>query len=39
MNNQPPRMLFETVAKLAGVNVVFDPEYHEQRQELQHRTD
>jgi general secretion pathway protein D len=24
MNNEPPKVLFETVAKLAGVNVVFD---------------
>ena len=27
MNNQPPRVLYETVGKLAGVNVVFDPQY------------
>jgi general secretion pathway protein D len=27
MTNQPPKVLFETVGKLAGVNVVFDPEY------------
>ena len=27
MNNQPPKVLFETVAKLAGVNVVFDSQY------------
>jgi general secretion pathway protein D len=27
MNNQPPRVLYETVAKLAGVNVVFDSQY------------
>jgi general secretion pathway protein D len=27
MNNQPPRVLFETVCKLAGLNVVFDPQY------------
>jgi general secretion pathway protein D len=27
MNNQPPRVLFETIGKLAGINVVFDPEY------------
>jgi general secretion pathway protein D len=27
MTNQPPRVLFETVAKLAGLNVVFDPDY------------
>lgn len=28
MNNQPPRVLFETVGKLAGVNVVFDSQYN-----------
>jgi general secretion pathway protein D len=27
MNNQPPKVLFETVGKLAGVNVLFDPQY------------
>lgn len=27
MANQPPKVLFETVAKLAGINVVFDPDY------------
>jgi general secretion pathway protein D len=27
MNNQPPKVLFETVGKYAGVNVLFDPEY------------
>ena len=27
MNNQPPKVLFETVGKLAGINVVFDPAY------------
>ena len=27
MNNQAPRVLFETVCKLAGINVLFDPEY------------
>lgn len=26
MNNQPPKVLFETVAKLAGINVMFDPD-------------
>src|SRR5258708_856493 len=26
MNNQPARVLFETVAKVAGINVVFDPD-------------
>src|SRR5262249_23103741 len=25
MNNQPPRVLFETVGKIAGINVIFDP--------------
>jgi len=27
MANQPPKVLFETVVKLAGINVVFDPDY------------
>jgi general secretion pathway protein D len=27
MNNQPPKVLFETVGNLAGINVLFDPEY------------
>jgi general secretion pathway protein D len=27
MNNQPPRVLYETVGKLAGANVVFDSQY------------
>lgn len=27
MNNQPPKVLYETVGKLAGINVVFDPSY------------
>lgn len=27
MNNQPAKVLFETVGKLAGINVLFDPEY------------
>ena len=26
MNNQPPRVLFETLGKVAGVNVIFDPD-------------
>jgi general secretion pathway protein D len=26
MNNQPPRVLYETVGKLAGINVLFDPQ-------------
>ena len=29
--NQKPRVLFETVAKLAGINVLFDPEYNQQQ--------
>jgi general secretion pathway protein D len=27
MNNQKPRIMYETVAKIAGINVLFDPEY------------
>jgi len=27
MNNQPARVLFETLGKLAGINIVVDPEY------------
>ena len=27
MNNQPPKVLFETVGKYAGINVLFDPDY------------
>ncbi len=27
MNNQPPRVLWETVGKLAGINVIVDPDY------------
>lgn len=27
MNSQPPRVLYETLGKLAGLNVVFDPQY------------
>jgi general secretion pathway protein D len=27
MNSQPPKVLFETVAKVAGINVIWDPEY------------
>jgi general secretion pathway protein D len=27
INNQTPKVLFETVAKYAGLNVLFDPEY------------
>ena len=29
MTNQPVKVLYETVGKLAGINVVFDPEYQE----------
>ncbi len=28
MNNQPPKVLYETVGKLAGINVIMDPEYN-----------
>jgi general secretion pathway protein D len=27
MNNQPPKVLFETFGKMAGINVVFDSQY------------
>ena len=27
INNQPVKILFETVGKLTGINVIFDPEY------------
>lgn len=27
MNNQPPKVLYETIGKLAGINVVFDPQF------------
>jgi len=27
MNNQPPKVLYETIGKMAGINVVFDPQY------------
>ncbi len=27
LNNQSPKVLFETVAKVAGLNVIWDPEY------------
>jgi general secretion pathway protein D len=27
MTNQKPRVLFDTVGKLAGINVIFDPDY------------
>lgn len=29
MNNQTVRVMFETVGKLAGINVIFDPEYQQ----------
>ena len=40
MNNQPVRVLYETVGKLAGINVVFDPEYQAPpgKVELHHRS-
>jgi general secretion pathway protein D len=31
MSNQPPKVLFETVGKLAGINVLFDPDYTAQQ--------
>jgi general secretion pathway protein D len=31
MNNQPPRVLYETVGDLAGIHVVFDPTYQPPR--------
>jgi general secretion pathway protein D len=31
MNNQPPKVLYETVGKLAGINVLFDPQYSAQK--------
>jgi general secretion pathway protein D len=30
MNGQKPRVLFETLGKIAGINVLFDPEYDQQ---------
>src|SRR5499427_64474 len=30
MNNQPPKVLYDTVGKLAGINVVFDSQYQSQ---------
>lgn len=27
MNNQPPKVLYETVGKLAGINVIIDPQF------------
>ena len=27
MNGQPPKVMYETVGKLAGVNVIFDPQF------------
>lgn len=29
MSNQPPKILFETICKLAGINVIFDTEYQQ----------
>jgi general secretion pathway protein D len=31
MNNQPPKVLYETVGKLAGINLIFDPDYQTQQ--------
>jgi general secretion pathway protein D len=31
MNRSRPRIMFETVAKIAGINVIFDPEYDQQQ--------
>jgi general secretion pathway protein D len=31
MSNQPPRVLFETIAGVAKINVLFDPEYNQQQ--------
>ncbi len=31
MNNQSPKVLFETVAKVAGINLLWDPEYQAAR--------
>jgi general secretion pathway protein D len=31
MNGQKPRVLFETLGKIAGVNVLFDPDYEQQQ--------
>jgi general secretion pathway protein D len=31
MNNQRPRILYETVGKIAGINVLFDSEYDQQQ--------
>lgn len=27
INNQPPKVLYDTIGKMAGINVVFDPQY------------
>jgi len=35
MNNQPGKVLFETVAKLAGINALFDPIHHSQAQSIE----
>jgi general secretion pathway protein D len=32
MNNQPPKVIFETIGKLAGINVLFDADYSSQQQ-------
>lgn len=30
ISNQPPKVLFETVCKIAGINLIFDPDYQVQ---------
>lgn len=32
MNNQPAKVLFETLSKMAGINVMFDPDFISQNQ-------
>jgi general secretion pathway protein D len=31
MNNSRPRTMYETIGKIAGINVIFDPEYDQQQ--------
>ena len=30
LRNQPPKVLYETVGKVAGINVLFDPDFVQQ---------
>ena len=39
MSSQPPKILFETVGKLAGINVLFDQEYVDQTQARRYSID